>query len=383
MRVGLDGIPLAAVKTGIGHYTLELARALAQLSAADEFQLISPVASPGLSAAEVQGFPPNLQLVRTKYLMLWWTAGLPLYIRQTALPLFHGTNYELPLWNGCARVVSIHDLSLLLHPETHRPAAVSRARRRLPLIAKAADMIITCSESVKQEICGHLRVNADKVVVTPYAARDQFKPVAKEDAAQVRQRLGIDEQFILFVGTIEPRKNLIVLIKAFAELLRTTTLRPQLVLAGNQGWLNEELFSCIRESGVGDRICFPGYVDDDDLAALYSACSVSVYPSIYEGFGLPPLEAMACGAPVITTNIPAITETVGSAAVLVSPTDVQALTKSITEVLTDPNQRQRLAEAGVRQAAQFSWEKTAKATLEVYLEAMKRRALKARRAGSQ
>ncbi len=373
MRIGLDGIPLASLRTGIGHYTAELAQTLARISPTNEFELISPVPIVGVVNEDGVGeLPSNLRIVRTKINPFWWTVGLPLYLKQTSLSIFHGTNYDVPLWGRSGKVVTIHDLSLLLHPETHPDNLVRRARRRLPIMAKAATMIITATESVKREICEQLRVEAGKVAVTPYAPRRNFRPLPLEQTVEVRKRLNIADEFVLFVGTIEPRKNLVTLAKALDEILRTTTLRPQLVIAGRKGWLNDELFSYIQRSGVAEHIRFIGYVSDPDLRALYSSCRICVYPSLYEGFGLPPLEAMACGAPVITSRIPSIMETVGAAASLVSPTDVQGLAEAITQLLGDENKRSQLANAGIQRAAEFTWEKTARATLDVYEEALKR-----------
>ena len=202
--------------------------------------------------------------------------------------------------------------------------------------------------------------------------RDIFRPAPLEEIVETRRRLKIEDEFILFVGTIEPRKNLLTLVRAFEEIIRSTHFRPQLVIAGKKGWLTEELFSNIRKHGLEDRLRFTGYLPDEELRALYSACRAFVYPSIYEGFGLPPLEAMACGAPVITSRIPTLIETVGmEAARLVPPTDVHALARNIVELLSDENERQRLSSAGQRRASQFSWEKTARETLEVYREALK------------
>jgi glycosyltransferase involved in cell wall biosynthesis len=377
MRIGLDGIPLASLRTGIGHYTSELAHNLARIAPANDIELISPV--PILASVNADGvsdqegeLPANLRVVRTGTHLFWWTVGLPIYLRQASLSLFHGTNYDVPLWGRVKKVVTIHDLSLLLHPETHPDNLVRRARRRLPLMAKASTMIITATESVKREICEHLRVEDGKVAVTPYAPRRNFRPLPPEQIVEVRKRLHIAPDFLLFVGTIEPRKNLITLVKAFEEILRTTSWRPQLVIAGKEGWLSEELFSYIQQSSVTEHIRFVGYVSDPDLRALYSSCRMCVYPSLYEGFGLPPLEAMACGAPVITSRIPSIVEAVGTAASLVSPTDVQGLAQAITQLLEDQNKRSHFASAGIQRAAEFTWEKTARATLDVYEEALKR-----------
>lgn len=375
MRIGIDGIPLASLRTGVGHYTFELARALSLVAPADRFELVSPL--PLLDSVTEEIGQTSLHSVRLRLNTLlrpWWAVRLPLYIRQTGLDVFHGTNFDVPLWNRCATVATIHDLSLFLHQETHEKRLVRRARHRMPLMARNATMIITPSESVKREVCDFFGMSPEKVLAIPEAARPCFKPVPSAEAARLIRQFGIEDEFILFVGTIEPRKNLITLARAFAEILRTTTLRPQLVIAGRKGWLMGELFSYIKEMEASDRVRFIGYVPDDALSALYSSCSVCVYPSLYEGFGLPTLEAMACGAPVITSRTPALMETVGDAARLVDPKDVQALARTMTELLLDEKARAELSSKGLRRAAQFSWEQTARQTLEVYREAISRRA---------
>ncbi|HEX8137143.1 MAG TPA: glycosyltransferase family 1 protein [Pyrinomonadaceae bacterium] len=375
MHVGIDGFPLVAPRTGIGHYTFELARALAQAAPSDEFELISPTPS-SLPEELGPGWPTNLRASSPQGALLnrrWWAVGLPLYLRRARLDIFHGTNYEAPLWNSGCTVVTIHDLSLLLHADKHEERLARRARRRLPLVVRQASMIITATESVKREICEHLKVNADRVAVTPYAPRRTLGSVSPAQAAEVRRRLGVEDQFILFVGTVEPRKNLTALVRAFAEVLGHTSFRPQLVIAGRKGWLTDELDSLIERSGIRERLLLTGYVREEELAALYSSCRMCVYPSLYEGFGLPPLEAMQCGAPVITSNIEAIVETVGTAARLVPPTDAQALAQAITELLRDEAARSRLSQAGRERAAGFTWERTAQLTLDVYREALKRK----------
>ena len=224
---------------------------------------------------------------------------------------------------------------------------------------------------MKREICEHFGVPAEKVAVVPLAPRRAFRFVVEVESAEVLRRLGVEAEFILFVGTVEPRKNLLTLVRAFDELLRHTDARPQLVIAGQKGWLTEELFALVEQSGLKERILFTGYVSDEDLRALYSACRVCVYPSLYEGFGLPPLEAMACGAPVITSRIPVIMETVGAAARLIDPKSVPALAQSLSEVLQNEGERRRLSRAGLEQAAQFTWERTASLTLDVYEEVLR------------
>jgi glycosyltransferase involved in cell wall biosynthesis len=374
MRIALDGVPLAEPKTGIGHYTFELARGLAALAPEYDFELVAHVPiQTTVEGAFEDTLPANLRAVHARVNSLtrrWWTIGLPLYVQQNGITLFHGTNYKIPLWNRCRTIVTIHDLSLLLHSHTHEAELVRRARRRLPATARMASKIITDSESVKREICEHLNIKPEKIAVVPLAPRRAFRPVAAEQCVEARRRLGVEDQFLLFVGTVEPRKNLLTLVRAFGELMRHTNLRTQLVIAGQKGWLTEELFALIEQSGLGPRILFTGYISDEDLAALYSSCRVCVYPSLYEGFGLPPLEAMSCGAPVITSRIPVIMETVGEAARLVEPTGVSELAASIADICGSEEERLRLSTAGSARAAQFTWERTARLTLDVYREVL-------------
>jgi glycosyltransferase involved in cell wall biosynthesis len=344
MKIALDGMPLASQLTGVGHYTRELARNLAVVAPSDSFTFISP---------------------RGLLKRRWWSLGLPLYLLRNSLDLFHGTNYEIPLWSRRPTVVTIHDLSLLLHPEVHEQKLVARAGWRFPLMAKSASKIITPSNSVKAEVCEAFKVDPDKVAVTPEAPRPEFR--RREDPELLR-RLAIDQDFVLFVGTIEPRKNLRRLVNAFEQLLCTTSLSPKLVITGGQGWLMDDFASTIKQKGLNDRIVLTGYLEDEDLCTLYSTCAVFVYPSLYEGFGLPPLEAMACGAPVITSRIPSLMETVGSAARLVDPNDTDDLTRAMIEMLSHGHVREHYAALSRNHVKNFSWQQTALKTLEVYRE---------------
>ena len=376
MHIGLDGLALTAPKTGVGHYTFELAQALARVETSSQFELLYPSTYPPLAP---DAFPDNLKFHRVQVGPVgrhWWSTGLPRHIRNSKLQLFHGTNYDVPLWKQCATVLTIHDLSYFLHPETHEQRSVRRARRRLPVMARSADAIITPTESVRREVCTYLKVRPEKVVAIPEAARSCFRPQAFAETADLREQLGVGDDFLLTVGTLEPRKNLSVLVSAFAEVARALPLRQmQLVIAGGKGWLSGPLFTLIERSPVRDRILLTDYLHDDELRALYASCRAFVYPSIYEGFGLPPLEAMACGAPVITSNIPALSETTGDAARLFDPQSVGDLAKNILELLDDEAEEstaRRLSIVGQRHAAEFSWERTATETLKVYEEALKR-----------
>jgi len=377
MRIGLDGIPLAFPKTGVGHYTFELAQALARVAPEHEFEFIYPSTFPLIDSAG-NGIEPPLSNLRATRVSVgpvgrhWWSVGLPHYLRHAPSQLFHGTNYDVPLWRRCATVLSIHDLSQLLYPETHERRSVRRAIRRLPLMAKTADSVIVPSETVRREVLLHLRLDSSKVFAVPHAARACFRPEEFGATQQLRRRLGIGDEFILTVGTIEPRKNLSLLLTAFEELIRAQPSETlQLVIAGGRGWLSSPLFDAFEKSAERERIILTDYLHDEDLRALYSSCRVFVYPSLYEGFGFPPLEAMACGACVITSDIPTLVETTGTAARLIDPHNASELALTILEVLTNENERRRLSLAGRQRAAEFSWERTAMKTLEVYREAIR------------
>ncbi|HJQ32324.1 MAG TPA: glycosyltransferase family 1 protein [Pyrinomonadaceae bacterium] len=375
MLIGLDAIPLTEPRAGVGHYTLELARALALVSPADEFELVYPSSYTPIEFLEGERLPPNLRAERVRVGALgrrWFAAGLPRYAGRRGFRLFHGTNYEVPLWGGVTSVLTVHDLSLFIHPETHEQTRVRRARRRLPLMARAADAVVVPTEAVRREVCEHLKISAAKVFAVHEAARECFRPLEFSETEGTRRALGAGEEFLLAVGTVEPRKNLGTLVAAFEEVLRARPASPlRLVLAGGRGWLSGPLFEAVKRSPARERIVLAGYVTDEQLRALYSGCRAFVYPSLYEGFGLPPLEAMACGAAVVAGRTAAVAEVTAGAARLFDPSDASALARTLLELLDDEPARRALARVGLERAAHFSWQKTARATLNVYAEALK------------
>jgi glycosyltransferase involved in cell wall biosynthesis len=372
MRIGIDALPLTAPMTGVGHYTFELATALARTQPHSQFELVYPSNYPEIQLQNLDDMP-NLRLQRVKVGAVgrrWFAAGLPRYLRRAGIDLFHGTNYEVPLWRLCASVLTIHDLSHYFHPDTHEPRRVKRSRRRLPLMVRNADAIITPSDTVRAQVCEVFGVRPELVFAIPEAARTTFYPVAVEQSAPRLERLGIGEDFFLAVGTLEPRKNLSVLVAAFAKLAAENGQNSsQLVIAGGKGWLTDPLFEQIRHSQLGDRIVLTDYLQDEDLRALYSSCRAFIYPSIYEGFGLPPLEAMACGAPVVASQIGAHEETSQGSARLFDPKNSDQLAQILLELSTDQSAREALSQKGKLRAAEFSWEKTAEMTWQVYEKA--------------
>lgn len=374
MLIGLDGIPLTELKTGVGHYTFELARALARAAPYNDFELAYPSTFPPIDLPS--SLPTNLKSARVNVGPItrhWWSIGSPSYVRRRGIELFHGTNYDIPLRQRCPTVLTVHDLSLLTHPETHEKRRVRRARRRLRLMAKASTVIITPTDFVKNEVHSLLGLPSEKIFAVPEAFRECFHPQPFATTESVRRRFGIEGDFLLTVGTIEPRKNIGTLVRSFANVMRGDPNRKlQLVVAGGEGWLTSDFFKQVKKSGVADRIVFAGYLYDDDLRALYSSCLIFVYPSIYEGFGLPPLEAMACGAPVVLSRIPTLRETTQDSVVYFDPASEDELARVIEELIANDELRESVAEAGRKQASKFSWEQTARMTLDVYDEALHR-----------
>jgi alpha-1,3-rhamnosyl/mannosyltransferase len=384
MLIGLDAIPLTEPLTGVGHYTFQLARALADASPTDDFTLAYPSRYPRIDPSRAS--PPNLRAERVTVGALgarWWLVGLPRYARRRRFTLFHGTNYEIPLRAPCPTVLTIHDLSVFSHPRTHLARRALRQRLRLSLMARAATEIITPTEVVRRDVLKLFRaVDPEKVTAIHEAPREIFRPLPRAEAELTLRRLGIEGDFILAVGTIEPRKNLTTLLRAFEQIARADdekrdtderSRRPTLVVAGREGWLTRDLRAQVEASPARVRVRFTGYVSDEDLRALYSTCRAFVYPSLYEGFGLPPVEAMSCGAPVVASRIGAHSEVLGEdAAMLVAPKDVAGFARAVTTLVDDEGLRRRLSDAGRRRAAHFTWARAARETLEVYARAIEK-----------
>lgn len=368
MRVALDAIPLVAAKTGIGHYTDALAEWLARVHTDHQYELFSPF---DFEFDPCDGKPANLSKryipVRSIF-RKWWLVGLPSFLQISPVDVFHGTNYCVPVIAPCPTVVTVHDMSLLTQSGTHESDNVRRGRRRMPIMIRRATRIIAPSEWTKQEIVKIMGTRPEKIRVIHEGAREKMRPLPSDEGKAILEKHGISSQYLLYVGTIEPRKNLTTLIRAYDELLRQTPHRPQLVLCGGRGWMEDEVFRVVEELKLQDQVRFTGYVDDADLPALYSGAEAFVYPSIYEGFGLPPLEAMACGTPVVTSNVSSLPEVVGEAGLLHDPLDYRALTSHFVTLLSDRSVSEKLQRAGLEQASRFSWERAARETQALYDE---------------
>lgn len=279
--------------------------------------------------------------------------------------------YTAPLGCPVPIVVTVHDVSFLEHPEYFTRASALQLRWTVRQTVQRAARVLTVSEFSRNSI---LRAYGDldeaKVVAIPNAAAPDFRPVHREMAAAlVLDRFGIHTPFFLTVGDLRPRKNQVGLIQAFARLVAADPQLPHcLVLAGKETWFGSRVHEAARESGVADRIRFIGFVSDRELLHLYNACDVFAFPSLYEGFGLPALEAMACGRAVVCSNTSALPEVVDGAAILFDPLSIDEMVRAIRDLLLDSELKARMERLGLQRAAQFSWQKTAQKTLDVFYE---------------
>lgn len=358
-------------RAGVSHYIEQVLLHLAQIDHVNRYTVYT---TRGLDQAAL-GLPANfvvkpsrLPTINPRIRIPWEQGIAPLILRGNA-DLYHGCLNVAPLLSPVPTVITIHDLAFIRFPQTFR--AYNRIYLDLAtrLSARRASRILAVSEHTKREVVGLLGVDPNRVIVTPNAARSHFRPPEAAVLAQFRIRHQLPDQFILYVGTLEPRKNLTTLLEAFALLQRRIPSIP-LLIGGGKGWMYEPIFARLDQLQLRDRVKFVGYIPEEELPLWYAAATVFVFPSIYEGFGMPPLEAMACGTPVITSNTSSLPEVVGDAGLMVNPTDTQALAEAIYQLLTDPDLRNELRTRGLARSKHFSWAKTAAATLAAYHAAL-------------
>jgi len=366
MHIALDATSLPPKTLGAATYILNLVRALAELGRpvrltvvaqrhrADQFESI-----PGLEVLRVPDAPPLARI-------LWEQVALPGLCRRLDVDLLHSPHYSIPLAHPCRSVVTFHDMTFFTNPTVHLQYKRLFFTTMIRSAARRADAILVPSETTREDLARLFPRSASKTHVVHLGVGKLFHPVREPAALEaVRSRYHLPSAFLLYVGNLEPRKNLPRLLAAYAQLASMST-PPPLVLAGPQGWKGEPLSAAVRRLGLADRLIFPGYIAQEDLPALYSMAAVFVYPSLYEGFGLPVLEAMACGAPVVTSDVSSLPEVVGDAALLVSPDDIDGLATTLGRLLSDTRLADGLRRRGLERAREFSWRRTAEATWAVY-----------------
>jgi glycosyltransferase involved in cell wall biosynthesis len=372
MRIAIDYTPALRQGAGIGRYTRGLVAGLAEIDRENQYTLFSAGETPSIG-----DWPPNFQLRASAIPARWLTVGwhrlrlpIPAELLTGDCDLYHSLDFTLPPLRRASGLVTIHDLSFLRVPECADPRLRAFLEKAVPAAVIRACRILADSENTRQDLIEMLHVDPGKISVVTPAIEPRFR---REDNAarldEVRARYRLPDRFILGLGTLEPRKNFTGLIAAFGQLTRETNLPHALVIGGKPGWLYEEIYRQANQEKLAGRVLFPGFVADQDLPALYSLAEVFVFPSLYEGFGIPVLEAMACGTPVVTSNNSSLPEAAGSAALMVEATDVTELAEAIAKVLNDNELRQQMIAAGYDQARRFTWQRSAQALLEAYMRA--------------
>jgi glycosyltransferase involved in cell wall biosynthesis len=357
-------------RAGVSNYTEALLYALAEIDRHNHYSIYT---TRGLDKATLK-LPSNFRVrpsllptINPRIRIPWEQLLAPLLLRLTNADVFHGVLNVTPLFCPTPTVVTIHDLAFWSFPQTFRRVNRTYLTWATRVAARQAARILAVSEATKQEIVRLLDVPPERIVVTYDACDERFHPPEPGALAAFRRRAGLPETFFLFLGTLEPRKNIPMLLEAYARIAAHTD--ASLIIGGGKGWLYEPIFAKAEELNLGDRVRFVGYVDNDDLPLWYAAATAFVFPSLYEGFGMPLLEAMACGTPVITTSSSSLPEVVGDAGLIVSPTDVEELCEAMRRVITDAELRRELRERGLRRARRFSWRATAERTLMAYRDA--------------
>ena len=312
----------------------------------------------------------RLRTVHPPLRILWEQFVQPWTLWQRGIDLLHAMAFVGPVASSCPFVVTILDLSFLRYPQAFRPANRLYLRLFARLSARRAQRVIAISEYTKTEITHWLGVPPERIEVVYCGVEERFHPLATEEVSAFRREKGLPQQFLLHVGTLEPRKNLSLLLKAHARLRALEPDLPPLILAGARGWMWESLFSQVEELGLKGSVHFSGYVPREELPLWYNAATCFVYPSLYEGFGLPPLEAMACGTPVICSSAASLPEVVGDAGLLLDPLDEGAWAHELARVLSLPDRQRELAERGLDRARRFNWRRTAEETARVYRRAL-------------
>jgi glycosyltransferase involved in cell wall biosynthesis len=372
MRVAIDYTPAIYQGAGIGRFVRSLVNALAELDQNTEYVLVyaDPPKGSRVELPQAPNFSSRRIPIPDRALtVMWHRLSLPVPVEFVTgrVDVFHSPNFVLaPVWRA-STVLTVHDLAFLLRPECADSRLRDYLEKTVPRSVARANFILADSENTRDDLICLLGVPPAKVEVVPGGVDSYFAPVVDQEMlSQMRQRVSGGAPFILNVGVIEPRKNLVRLIEAFEIVKSRLDLPHKLVLAGKRGWLSDPIYRRARSSPIASEIVFPGYIPDSDLPSLYSAADLFAFPSLYEGFGLPPLEAMACGTPVIVSDSSSLPEVVGDAALMVGAEATEELASAMARAFEDSELRQQMIARGLEQAKQYPWRASAAKMLAVY-----------------
>ncbi|RUA15207.1 MAG: glycosyltransferase family 1 protein [Clostridia bacterium] len=371
MKIAIDYTPAALQGAGIGRYTRGLVDALMPLlGPGDELTLLYPRGDSPFARKDWPGKVDirHLPLPDRYQTILWHRLRLPLPIEWLVgdVDIFHAPNFLLPPARRAKTLLTIHDLAFLVRPEYAWPDLRRFLEKAVPRSVARAHHILADSEASKQDAMRLFGLPSARVTVVGAGVDSRFRPMPPEETAGVRAKYGLEWPFVFSISTLEPRKNFDGLVRAFARARREANLPHHLVIAGGKGWMYEQIFAAVAEEGAGDFVHFPGFVPDSDLPALYNLAELFAFPSHYEGFGLPLLEALASGTPALATNVSSLPEIAGDAAWLVPADDPEALVAGLTHLLTDAGARAELRARGPGQAARFTWDAAARRLMDTY-----------------
>ncbi len=378
MRVALNAQLLSGGATyrtaGISRVIYELLGRLREVPANLAYLVFAPSEGENralLERARLRHRLTRLPTERPVVRIVWEQLVLPLALREGRTDLLHAMAFVSPLaWSG-PTVVTVYDLSFLRFPRLFNRGNRLYLRAMTPLSLRRATRVIAISQHARREAIDLCGLDPGRVVAIPLAAHERLRPAPAAAIARFRSAKHLPERFILYLGTLEPRKNVETLVRAFSKLRATGVSTHALVLAGAHGWQYDPIFDLVRELGVEEWVRFPGFVSEKEQALWYSAADIFAFPSLYEGFGLPPLESMACGTPVVASNSSSLPEVVGRAGLLVEPMDVDGLADALARLVVDRSLRAHLSDAGLARAAEFSWRRTAEQTVRVYEQALR------------
>ncbi|MEX1255452.1 MAG: glycosyltransferase family 1 protein [Dehalococcoidia bacterium] len=368
MRVAIDASGLPRQLAGAGVYTYQLVRALAETPGDERLVVFARRGVfEDLAAKQKRLHVVPVDPTSRPARLAWEQTVLPLLLRRLRVRVLHSPHHTTPAaLPGVRRVVTIHDVTFMVLPKRYPLMRRLYMETLTRAAARLADAIITPSQTSRRDIMRKLGVRGERIVVIPYAAGPQYTPVDDQDAlGRLRWKHHLPSRFILSVGSLEPGKNRSRLIRAY-DLLRREGIDAPLIIVGQPAWRFEDDFALVERLGLGEEVRFLDYVPDDDLPGLYSAATVFAFPSLYEGFGLPVIEAMACGTPVVTSNGSALAEVADDAALLVDPLNVDALAGALRRLLADDGLRADLRVRGLERARKFSWQRVAHETRVVY-----------------
>jgi glycosyltransferase involved in cell wall biosynthesis len=369
LHVVIDLTSLPRLKGGVGVYLTELISALDRVAAEQRYSiLIRSEHRDGLQPGSERFRVVPVKLRSRPLRLAWEQVGLPSLVREIRGDVLHSPHYTRPLSRlACASVVGVMDMTFFRFPQYHTLVKRLFFRTMLHAAVRRADRFLAISESTGRDLQKYLGVPQDRIDITPLAVSDAYRPLSSPELEAVRRRYNLPPAYILFVGRLEPRKNVPRLLDAYTMLLQDGIDVPPLVLAGAKGWHMRALDERLRQ--LTGRVNLLGYVLESDLPAVYAGARLFVYPSVYEGFGIPVLEALSCGVPTITSNVSSMPEVAGDAAELIDPYDTNALRGAMARLIRDDQRCAELRRSALRRASTFSWDRTARLTAEAYARA--------------